>query len=139
MRRTLLYLFTLVFISVALLGCQSENKEERLLEGNITKVSLSKSEGFGQLNSDFIVVFKDEQALETFRRVLSNAVQEEAIVDMVKPAFDLEIIYENQNKQGFHLWIGKKGQKSTLMKTNNTHTIYTISAEMTNRLIDLVQ
>ena len=38
-----------------------------------------------------------------------------------------------------NLWEGKHGQKSSLMKTNDTHTLYTISEEATHELTDLMK
>jgi len=60
-------------------------------------------------------------------------------MDMIEPKFDMEIIYENKYKQDFHLWIGNEGQRSTLMKTDDTHTAYTVSKEITNKLSILIQ
>jgi len=139
MRRAILFVFTFVFMSIIFLGCQSKINNELQLDGEITKVSISKSKGFGKINSDFFAVFNDEETLKTFRSLISSAVKEEGIVDMIEPEFDLEVIYENENLQQFHLWVGEKGQRSTLMKIDNTHTIYTVSEEMTNKLLDLVQ
>jgi len=139
MRRAILFVFTFVFMSIIFLGCQSKINNELQLDGEITKVSISKSKGFGKINSDFFAVFNDEETLKTFRSLISSAVKEEGIVDMIEPEFDLEVIYENENLQQFHLWVGEKGQRSTLMKIDNTHTIYTVSEEMTNKLIDLVK
>ena len=139
MKRTILLVMTLVFMSFILLGCQSEDSNVLHLDGEIIKVSISKSEGFAKLNSDYFAVFTHEETLKTFRSVISSSIKEEGIVDMVEPEFDLEVIYENGNKQGFHIWVGKKGQISTLMKIDDTHTVYTVSGEMTNKLIALIQ
>ncbi|MBB6445620.1 hypothetical protein [Bacillus benzoevorans] len=38
-----------------------------------------------------------------------------------------------------YLWIGEKGQRSTFMKPEDTHTIYTVSEEKTEKLIELVE
>ena len=60
-------------------------------------------------------------------------------MDIVESEFDLEVIYTDGNKQGYHLWVGGKGQKSTLMNVYDTNTVYSISEEITNQLVDLVK
>ena len=125
-------------MSVILIGCQS-NVQNGLLDENIVKVSVSKSNGFGKVNSDFFTVYEDEDALNLFEKVISNAVKVEGIADMAEPEFDLEVVYSGGNKYEYHLWLGKKGQKSTLMNINNTHTIYSISEEITNQLVNALK
>lgn len=58
---------------------------------------------------------------------------------MVEPKFGVEVTYGNESKQGFHLWLGKDGEISSLMKVDDTHTIYTIPEKMNNKLIDLME
>ena len=104
----------------------------------ISKVSLSNSNTIGQINTDFFTVYEDEEVLETFQNIFTSAVKQEGIVDIAEPEFDLEVIYKEGNKQEYHLWLGEKDEQSTLMQVEDTHTIYTISEEATNQLIDLV-
>jgi hypothetical protein len=142
MKKIFMFIFLTVLISAILFGCQSEsNTELQASEASekLTKVSISYSTGFGKVNSDFFAVYEDEDTLEFFITVISTAVQEEGIVDIVEPEFDLEVIYEDGTKQELHLWVGTKEQRSTLMYIINTNTIYTVSKEMTARLIDLIQ
>lgn len=139
MRKIILLFFSLVLMSSVLFGCQSQNNSELISDREIKQISISKSSGFGKVNLDFFAVFEDEETLEIFRTVLSRAVRQEGIVDMVEPEFDLEVVYKNGDKEGFHLWIGQKGEKSTLMNVDSTHTIYTVSEELTNRLIDIIK
>jgi hypothetical protein len=143
-------LLSLTFMSAILFGCQSEdnttlegektNNEIQLedndnlkIEAEIIKVSISKSKGVSP------TVFDEEEALETFRSLIFSAEKEGGIVNMANPEFYMDVIYANETKQGFHLWIGKKGQKSTLMKNDDTHTIFTVSEEMTDKIIGLVE
>ena len=125
-------------MSVILIGCQSNNKNS-LPDENISKVSISKSNGFGQVNSDFCTVYEDKATLNLFRNAISNAVKVEGIADMAEPEFDIKVVYTNGNKQGYHLWIGGKGQISTLMNVKDTHSIYSISEEITNQLVILIK
>ena len=58
---------------------------------------------------------------------------------MADPEFYMDVIYNKNNQQSIYLWIGKKGQRSTFMKTEDTSTIYTVSNDMTDKLIELVE
>ena len=138
MKKIFLFVLLLSFISVVLIGCQSNDSNE-YSDVNISKVSISKSSGFGKVNSDFFAVYEEKETLDLFNNAISNAVKRAGIVDIVEPEFDLQVIYTEGNKQGYHLWVGGKGQKSTLMNVNDTNTVYSISEEITNQLVDLLQ
>lgn len=165
MKKTLSLVLSLTLISTILLGCQSgdnttkdtdKNKLEQQTEvvtktdteietnqqseeGNknlkidevITKVSISKG--------DETTVFYDDKYIETFNTVFTSAIKENGIVNMTNPEFYIDVVYANENKQSFYLWLGEKGEKSTLMKTDDTHTIHTVSEEMTDKIIDLTE
>lgn len=165
MKKTLSLVLSLTLISTILLGCQSgdnttkdtdKNKLEQQTEvvtktdteietnqqseegnknlkidGVITKVSISKG--------DETTVFDDDKSIETFNTVFTSAIKENGIVNMTNPEFYIDVVYANENKQSFYLWLGEKGEKSTLMKTDDTHTIHTVSEEMTDKIIDLTE
>lgn len=57
---------------------------------------------------------------------------------MASPEYDVQIVDKAGNKYGYHLWLGDKGQNSSLMHVEDTHTIYTISKEFTEKLAALV-
>ncbi|MFJ7954528.1 hypothetical protein ACIQZG_23795 [Lysinibacillus sp. NPDC096418] len=138
MKKIIFFVVSLSFMSVILFGCQS-NDNNGHSDVNISKFSISKSSGFGKVNSDFFTVYKDKETLDIFKNAISNAVKREGIANMAEPKFDIKVIYTDGNKQGYHQWVGEKGQKSTLMNVNDTYTIYSISEEITNRLIGLVK
>lgn len=123
---------SLVVMSVILFGCSSQ------LNGKMIKVSISKSSGFSNVNQDFSVVYENQSILNIFESVITKAFKQPGIVDMAKPDLDFEVVYSNGKKQGFHLWLGERGHKGTLMHVVDTHIIYTISEELTNQLIDLL-
>lgn len=53
--------------------------------------------------------------------------------------FYLKVIYDSDNNQILYLWIGDEGERSPFMKTEDTHTIYTVSEGLTVQLIELVE
>lgn len=137
MKKFYRFIVSIFLIPLILIGCQSTVDDETPND-EISKVSLSNSNTIGQINTDFFTVYEDEEVLETFQNIFTSAVKQEGIVDIAEPEFDLEVIYKEGNKQEYHLWLGEKDEQSTLMQVEDTHTIYTISEEATNQLIDLV-
>ena len=135
----MLFVLSMTLMAIVLIGCQSKNSNE-YSDTNISKVSVSKSSGFGKVNSDdFFIVYEDKETLDIFDNAISNAIKREGKVDITEPEFDLQVIYTDGNKEIYYLWIGEKGQKSTLMNVNDTSTVYSISEEITNQLVDLVK
>ena len=151
MRKNIVTILTAVLVSSFLFGCQSkdnsmametekptteiqvEDNNQLKLDGDITKIIVSKTKGV------HATVFEKEELIETFKSIISGANKESGIVNMANPELYMDVVYKNENKQSFYLWIGDKGQKSTLMKTDDTHTIYTVSEEMTDMVIELVE
>ena len=149
MRKNIVTILSVVLVSSFLFGCQPkdnsmametekptteiqvEDNNQLNLDGDITKIIVSKTKGV------HAPVFEKEEVIETFKSIISGAVKENGIVNMANPELYMDVVYENENKQSFYLWIGEKRQKSTLMKTDDTHTIYTISEEMTDMVIEL--
>jgi len=145
-KTSLVLLFML--ISVMLMSCQSHNEAsntdrisgaESDNEIDITQVSISNAKGFSNVNTNFFTVYEDKESLKVFKDVVSSAVRVQGIVDLVAPEFDFEIVYNDGNKQVYHLWVGESGKKSTIMKVEDTHTIYTVPAAITDKLIELLE
>lgn len=159
---------SLIFISTILLGCQSgentkidtnKTKAEKQTE-SVTKTNTNKDETSQQLEEDNgnlklkreiskvsishskgsdTSIFDDDKSLKTFESIILSAVKESGLVNMADPEFNMDVVYANKNKRSYYLWIGEKGQKSVLMKTDDTYTVYTVSEEMTDTLIDLIE
>ncbi|AQQ52972.1 hypothetical protein [Planococcus lenghuensis] len=137
MKRFIFLIFASILLSIGLIGCQSGDNTLKM-DKEITKVSISKSNGFGQINPEFFAEYDDEKTIKALRSIFSNMVKEQMEVSMAEPEFDVNVKFKDGSEQGFHLWIGEKGQRSTLMEIENTNTIYTVSEEMTNMLLDLI-
>lgn len=146
MRQNSLLIGLIVCIMVFLIGCQSHDKApstntdiDTTASTGITKVSISEAKGFGFINPEFFAEYEDEETLELFRGMISSAIKQQGIVDMIEPEYDLEVVYQDGDKQGYHLWLGDSGQKSTIMNVDNTHTIYTVPAAITDKLINVIK
>lgn len=149
MRKVTLFL-SLTLLSVILFGCQSEdnpteqtetNKSEittedkyyLYLKDDISKIVISKSK---EVNP---TVYEEDKDIETIKSVILSAVKRDGIANMADPEYDLDVIYTNEDKQSFHLWLGEKGLDSALGKTEDTHTIYRIREEIADKLRELLE
>lgn len=115
MKKGIILLALLIAISLPLVGCNKveieDNSISLVLDGEITKVSISKLNNSDAMVLDISGTLNDKEVLKTFKDILLDATEEEGIVNMVNPEFRLEITYEDGSKQEFNLWIGKEGQK----------------------------
>lgn len=149
MRKITLFL-SLTLLSVILFGCQSEDKPTKqtetykseinsedkyylYLKDDISKIVISKPK---EVNP---IVYEEDKDIETIKSVILTAVKGDGIANMANPEYYLDVIYTNENKQSFHLWLGEKGQDSALGKTEDTHTIYRIREEVADKLRELIQ
>ncbi|WP_051405154.1 hypothetical protein [Bacillus cihuensis] len=142
-------ILSLTLLTIGLLGCQpkenistetnvnpstkSENNKKLSIDSDFKSISISKPKGFNE------ITFDDKESLKAFQDIFSSAVKEPGKVDMADPEFYLEVVYDKGNHQSLYLWVGEKGQRSTFMKTEDTQTIYTVSEEKTDKLIELVE
>ncbi|WP_053362536.1 hypothetical protein [Bacillus sp. FJAT-27251] len=148
MRNIILLSVLILSFSSILFACQSK---ENTTETSANRTAISESDKKLSFNNDFKSIsisktkgsnemdFDDEETLKVFQDIFSSAEREPGIVDIADPEFYMDVFYGNDNHQSLYLWIGKKGQRSTIMKTEDTHTIYTVSNDMTDKLIEIVQ
>jgi len=139
----------LIVASSLLFGCQSkdnistetpvnpssksENNKVLSIDRDFKSIRITKPKGFNE------IIFDDKESLKSFQDIFSSAVREPGEVDMAAPEFYMDIVYDKNNQQGLGLWIGKNGQRSTFMKTEDTSTIYTVTEEKTDKLVELVE
>jgi len=119
-------------LAIVLLGCNEKSDDD------LVKVNISIGAEFNKVNTDFFKEYTDEESLTLFQQAIATAVKNEGIVNMATPEYDVQIVDTAGNKYGYHLWLGDKGQNSSLMHVKDTHTIYTISEEFTEKLAALV-
>ncbi|WP_051556596.1 hypothetical protein [Alkalihalobacterium bogoriense] len=148
MKKVLVIFSFLAFLTIGLLGFQAQDKantEERgaynewqekgevlFGEHDITKAIL-KETGHSSIE------IEDVNELKTLKQMITSAYKEKGIVNMTKPSYSLAVTDEYNKQHRYHLWIGKKGEKSAFMKQEETHYIYTTSEEMTDILIQLIE
>lgn len=125
-----------------MVACQTQQGETMvLLDERISEVKISKSKGFGGMNEDFILSFKDKKALDTFEKAIKTAIKQPKKADKSKPDYDVMVEYESDEGElpthGIHLWLGKENEKSTFMYIADD-SIYLTSSQMTERLRELI-
>ena len=125
-----------------LVACVPEPTETMvLLDEKIAKVSISKSNGFGGMNEDILLTFKDEQSLNIFEKAITTAIKQPGLVDTSEPEYDVMVEYDSTEGElpthAIHLWIGKENEKSTFMYIADD-SIYLTSAKMTGEIRKLI-
>lgn len=78
MKHYWLSLLSLCFLSAVLLGCQSANSE-LLPAGELSTVSISKSNGFGKVDGEFLAEYEDQETLDLFKHAISHVQRETAL------------------------------------------------------------
>lgn len=135
MKKIFLVALSLLVIPAVLMGCQIDGADS----SDIVKVSISESMGFDEINTDFFAVYEDEETVDMFEKIFEDAVKQDGIVDIAAPEYDIEAELGNGSKQQYYLWVGEADQSSTIMRVEDTNTIYLIPADDTNWLIDLLK
>ena len=146
MRKIQFILFPLTFLSILLLGCQSNESKATLYDypqkalnekldadGEVMEVILSSS----TLEDD--IVIKDEAMLKELKDMISSSVKQDGIVNMANPDYYMDITLNNDKKQTYYLWVGENSQNSSLMKADDTHTIYTFDKEINKKISNLLK
>ena len=108
------------------------SEETLTLEGEIKKVTLL------DLITKEKVNFEDSLSKETFTKIITNAVRVNGIADMSDPEFKIKVIFTNDHEQSFYIWVNENSQNCTLMKVDDTHTIYIVLKENSGELIELI-
>lgn len=93
MKHYSLSLLLLCFLSAVLLGCQSANSEP-LPAGELSKISISKSNGFGKVDGDFLAEYEDQETLDLFKHAIAHASKRAGIADMAEPEFDVKSLLQ---------------------------------------------
>lgn len=106
---------------------------------SIHKVIGSHSIDFGQVNPNTFFVFEEEKHTQIFEKAISKAVKKEAIVNMTKPHFDIQIVNQERETEKYHLWVENDESLGVLMKVEETQFIYTIPKEITSQLYLLLE
>ena len=85
------------------------------------------------------LILTDQADLNSFQDVFDQTEAVEGVVNVTDPMYRLEVTYTNEETDQFHLWPIDPEFENTLMKVEDTHTLYTVPKEMTAILQDLIE
>ncbi|HHU19452.1 MAG TPA: hypothetical protein GXZ58_04285 [Bacilli bacterium] len=111
---------------------QSEESCKLQFDSEIVNISVL------DLKQNDKIIFEDDKSIEILSSAFISAVKVNGIVNIAAPEIRINVVLENKNEQNFYLWIGQQGEKSTIMKTDDTLRVYTIPEAMTDKLNDLI-
>ncbi|WP_313804307.1 hypothetical protein [Cytobacillus sp.] len=137
--RAIFSILSIILAVITMTACQTEQAETMvLLDEKVSEVKISKSNGFGEMNEDIILSFKDNKSLDIFERAITTAIKKPGKADISEPEYDVMVEYEGElPTHGIHLWLGKEDEKSTFMYIMDD-SVYLTSPQMTNKLRKLI-
>lgn len=128
-----IWFLLLVFVIVSLTGCQKET-DGLAIQWDNSDLTITVSE---LADSKNLLLIKDQDSLQDFQAIFSHAIKKDGIVNLTSAEYRINI-KENDQTANVYVWVGEKGQQSTLMKEGDSHTIYIVSEKWTNLLSQLI-
>ena len=129
-------IFTSVFLTLVLSGCQSKN--EMLMDdvSDIKEISISKSIVFSKLNDEFFATFEDSKELDTFKNAFLTAKREKIKLEGVN--YDLLITNDKGDGYLLQCYLGKEGEQSAFFFIGHEDKVYFTSEEITQELSKII-
>lgn len=123
-----------------IVGCQnSEENTMVLLDEKVEEITVSKSNGIGEMNQDIIFSLDDKESIKVFEKAIRTAVKQQSTINETKPDYDVMVEYgEEFPIHAIHLWLGEENEKSTLMYMVGEGEIYLTSSKATDQLRELL-
>jgi len=80
------------------------------------------------------IVISDKDTIKTINKAIKGSIKQPGIVDMADPQYKI-----NMGDEIYFLWLTRSdGTIGTIMNFKDTHTIYTLSENMTKELKDIL-
>lgn len=95
------------------------------------KVSVYEMKSFAEIRKNSLITFTDTKVETAFEEAFHSAERVPGIVDMADPDYRVEF-----GDEAYFLWISD--EHGTIMNTNDTHTIYTLSKSSAKMLYQLL-
>jgi hypothetical protein len=128
--KQMIMVLSILLLSIGLFGCQQNNKVKvdntPSNTENLEKVTLYPME----TNSEEVVI-SDRETIKTIIEAVDSAEKLSGIVNMANPEFKIKI-----GEKEYFLWIDEKS--GTIMNTEDTHTIYSISESLIDQVNELL-
>ncbi|MUK89417.1 hypothetical protein GMD78_13700 [Ornithinibacillus sp. L9] len=135
------YFLLIGLLLIVLAGCQGQGATMVLLDEEISFISISESNGYGDINEDILYQFNQQDQVLFFKHVITTASQQDSNVELSHPDFDIMVNYgEDFPVHAIHLWLGEEDESSTLMyMVDDDKTTYITTPKDTNELRNLFQ
>lgn len=125
-------------IAALTVGLMGGTETRELVAEDITQVHLSTSTDFGRFHEREIVMYDRLEDVNVFADMIRNADEAPGVVNMVTPEYDVEVRYTSGEVERYYVWLGESGKPTSLMNLNDTNTVYQVSTDITDRLIQLL-
>ena len=135
MKKILGSLSVLLIVLLLVSGCQRTSAQL-----NLKLVEISKYQVDNQSQTPILWSTSNTQhkeLLTLFDKILSESKRNEGIVNMMEPEYFAQLTDTNQSQMDVYLWLSSEGLGS-LMKADDTHTIYVIPQDLTEALVALL-
>lgn len=107
------------------------------ISDEIKQVTLKKANSHSSADSTLIKTFDDVNTIALFSRALQSAVPLMGIMNTSQPDYQFELATEN-SQHSFFLWLDESTDKAMLIDTQESHTGYSLSKEITDELKKLL-
>ncbi|MGG0643525.1 hypothetical protein ABE021_06250 [Sporosarcina gallistercoris] len=124
MNRSVLLSITLIAILLVIGGCNTGIEK-------VDEVSIHEMESFSEVKEDTLVTFTDENEIKKFKKAISGAKKQPGVVDMADPHYKVEL-----GGKSFFLWLSQ--DHGTIMKVENTNTIYSLKKKSVSDMNELL-
>ncbi|WP_456274717.1 hypothetical protein [Bacillus sp. AK031] len=122
---------SLLFVSTALFSCQQGNEIPADTE-NPNSSSLEKVTIYFMDNQLEKRIIKDTETIEMINDAIHNAEKQSGIVDMADPEYKISL-----GNDTYFLWMSENS--GTIMNSEDTHSIYTLSENSINQVNELLK
>ena len=141
-KKVIFSILSIICAAITMAACQTDQAETMvLLDETVSEVKIAKSNGFGEMNEDIFLSFKDKKSLNIFEKAITTSVKQPGKADISEPEYDVMVEYESDEGElpthGIHLWLGKENEKSTFMYITDD-SVYLTSPQMTKKLRELI-
>ncbi|TYQ15093.1 UNVERIFIED_CONTAM: hypothetical protein Cloal_1504 [Acetivibrio alkalicellulosi] len=138
MKKIMLIVISITIMGTIFFSCQEFDNDEYSKKA-ILKVRVYKVINFNELKLELIAEYDEKEKIEIFKKAISDASKITGIVNIIDTNFKFEIVYEDERKDSYYLWLGEKGQKGSLMNIEDTDIIYSISENLTDNISKLIR
>lgn len=108
---------------------------------DISSISISKSNGYGGINDDYLTTIEQDTLIEKFKKIIKNAEGKRKKVNVKneKPDYDIVVDYGNDETHLLHLVLGNEGENSRVMYMGNEMNGFDISSKDTEVLRGILE